>query len=278
MGRRSAAEAVLHSSSMWERHRTLHLVFSIFMATACAIAAAMVFGQVERFLITDDRFVLPGPPEPGIPSEHFRIEGAVHASERQITRTFLQDFGRSVYLCPIRERRRQLLAIDWVKDASVSRIWPDQLVIRLTERKPVAFIQVPGRAGAMTYSLVDAEGVLLNPPRTVRFHLPVLSGVPSADTEERRKVRVQRFLRLQSELGPLMERISEIDVSDIDNIKVITVLDGRALTLMLGNQNFERRLRNVLDNYSEIRKRLPDATILDLRLKDRITAVGGSTK
>ena len=42
---------------------------------------------------------------------------------------------------------------------------------------------------------------------------------------------------------------------------------------MLGNQKFLQRYRNFVDNYSEIRKRLPDAIVLDLRLKDRITAV-----
>ena len=85
---------------------------------------------------------------------------------------------------------------------------------------------------------------------------------------------MKRFLRMQAELGSYMDKISEIDVSRIDNLKVIQQFDDRALTLMLGNQNYRERYENFLNNHEEIRNRLPDAVMLDLRLKDRITAVG----
>ena len=84
---------------------------------------------------------------------------------------------------------------------------------------------------------------------------------------------MKRFLRMQSELGSYMDKISEIDVSEIDNLKVVQQFDNRALTLMLGNQSYRERYENFLNNHEEIRKRLPDAITLDLRLKDRITAV-----
>jgi hypothetical protein len=84
---------------------------------------------------------------------------------------------------------------------------------------------------------------------------------------------MKRFLRMQSELGTYMDNISEIDVSDIDNLKATQQFDDRAVTLMLGNQSYRERYENLLNNQDDIRKRLPDAIILDLRLKDRITAV-----
>jgi hypothetical protein len=42
--------------------------------------------------------------------------------------------------------------------------------------------------------------------------------------------------------------------------------------LLLGNQRFLPRLRNFLNHYPEIRRRLPKAAAFDLRLDDRITA------
>jgi hypothetical protein len=45
---------------------------------------------------------------------------------------------------------------------------------------------------------------------------------------------------------------------------------------MLGNHDFLPRMNNFLNNYEQIRTRMQDATILDLRLNDRITAVGGA--
>jgi cell division septal protein FtsQ len=145
--------------------------------------------------------------------------------------------------------------------------------VAIRERRPVAFVQVEGREGAMVPMLVDSEGVLLSPPHAARLKLPVLSGVRMTDNPETRRQRVKRFLALQQELGPMMDKISEVDVSDVDNLKVTEQFEGRALVLMLGSQKFEPRVRNLLNNYAEIRKRLPNATVLDLRLPDRVIAV-----
>ena len=81
-------------------------------------------------------------------------------------RVFATDFDRSIFAVPLDERRRRLLAIDWVEDASVSRIWPDRLVVRIRERTPVAF--VPLRSGVL---LIDSHGVLLDQPPQVAVRL-----------------------------------------------------------------------------------------------------------
>lgn len=254
--------------------RTVQTVVNWIAGICIAVGLLFAAWQIEQFVLTDQRFILDGPPEPGVPSEHFQIAGIQHASEQHITDVFLKDFGRSIYLCPIAERRRKLLAVDWVKEASVSRVWPNRILVRISERTPVAFVQIPGPDGTMLYGLVDAEGVMLDPQRASKLALPVIGGLLTGRNEEpKRRDQVKRFLRLQTDLGPSMDQISEIDVSDIENLKVTQVFEGKALTLMLGNQQFLQRYRNFIDNYSEIRKRLPDAIVLDLRLKDRITAV-----
>jgi cell division protein FtsQ len=242
------------------------------------VGALWGMSSLEQFVITDKRFVLEGPPEPGVPDENFQIEGAVHASEQQITRVFLRDFGRSVYLCPVAERRRRLLAIDWVQDATVSRFWPNKLAVRIRERVPVAFVQRMAQDGSTVYGLVDAEGVMLDPQRASKLLLPVLSGMPWKEHESARRDRVKRFLRLQADMGKALDQVSEIDVSDVDNLKVMQVADGWAVTLMLGNQHFLQRFQNYLDNRIEISKRMPNATVLDLRLRDRITAVDSTSE
>lgn len=254
--------------------RSVQTVFNWTAGITILVGCLFAAWQIEQFVLTDKRFTLQGPPEPGVPSEHFQIAGIQHASEQQITDAFLKDFGRSIYLCPIAERRRTLLAVDWVKEASVSRIWPNRLTVRITERTPVAFVQIPGPDDTMLYGLVDGEGVMLDPQRASKLALPVIGGLATGRNDEaKRRDQVKRFLRLQTELGPSIDQISEIDVTDIENIKVTQVFEGKALTLMLGNQQFLTRYRNFVDNYGEIRKRLPDAIVLDLRLKDRITAV-----
>jgi hypothetical protein len=84
---------------------------------------------------------------------------------------------------------------------------------------------------------------------------------------------VQRMLRLTGELGDQAAQVSEIDVSDRDNLKVTQPWEGRIVTLHLGDHNFALRYRNFLNNFSAIKQRLPGAVNLDLRLEDRITVV-----
>jgi len=270
MARRAAAETAKPAPGGSKAPRVMFWgVVGLLGATVLVVAAI----KVEQFLISDPRFIVAGRSEPDRHSPDFQVTGHYYATEEQIEAVFARDFGRSVYLCPISLRRQQLLAIDWIEEATVSRLWPNRIAVAVRERKPVAFVQVEGRDGAMVPMLVDGGGVLLSPPRAVRLKLPVLAGVRIADTPEMRKQRVKRFLTLQQELGGLMGKISEVDVSDLDNIKVTQQFEGRALTLMLGSQKFEPRVRNLLNNYGEIRKRLPNATVLDLRLPDRVIAV-----
>ena len=51
------------------------------------------------------------------------------------------------------------------------RLWPNRVLVRVAERKPVAFVTLSGSR----YGLIDEDGVIL-PPATDRFHLPVLQG------------------------------------------------------------------------------------------------------
>jgi cell division protein FtsQ len=282
MARRSSAataETLLPGSN---RSAGLLRAFRQFTTAVVVLASILVliwlYVAIENILVTDSRFFLPGPPEPGEQSEFFHVEGARNVTDAQVTQVFARDFGRSIYLLPLRERRLKLLGIDWVKDASISRLWPNRLVIRLKERTPAAFAQMAAADGTVLLLLVDADGVLLDPQRARPFHLPVLTGMSHAEGDAKRRERMKRFLRLQSELGSYMDKISEIDVGDVENLKVIQQFDNRALTLMLGNQSYRERYENFLNNHEEIRKRLPDAITLDLRLKDRITAVASAPR
>ena len=247
-------------------------------AVLFALLAMMALYQADQFLAADPRFTLPGASEYGEETSGLRIEGVVYAPRASVIHVFQTDFGRSLYLLPLAERRQNLLGVDWVEDASVSRLWPNRAAVRIRERRPVAFVQLLASGGLASFriALVDAHGVILEAPPRARFTLPVVSGILREQSESIRRDRVRRMLRLTQELGPLAANISEIDVSDPENLKVTEPIDGRAVVLLLGNQDFLPRLKNFLNHYPEIRRRLANATTFDLRLEDRITAVEGT--
>ena len=116
---------------------------------------------------------------------------------------------------PLAERRRHLLAVDWVRTVSLSRVWPRGIAVTVTERVPVAFAKLPiADTTHYRFSLIDSEGVLLSLPPRVRFHLPVLSGVTESQTEADRRMRVKAMQHLLDDLGPQAKDISEINAAN----------------------------------------------------------------
>ena len=95
----------------------------------------------------------------------------------------------------------------------------------------------------------------------------------AADPIPERRDRVQRLMRLTKELGDSAQKISEVDVSDRDDLKVTEPFEGRLVTLLLGDRDFALRHQNFLNHFAEIKRKLPGASMLDLRLEDRITVV-----
>jgi len=235
--------------------------------TVALVIALVGWHRLEQYLIHDPRFAVNGP-DGADDASVIQVQGAQHASRRAIEGAFAEDMGQSIYLLPLEARRSTLRTVDWVKDATVMRLWPNRVVVRVAERKPVAFVTLPGSR----YGLIDEDGVIL-PPATDRFHLPVLRGVTARDPLADRRDRVQRMQRLLRALGANADKIAEVDVTDREDLRVTQPYDGRMVTLLLGDQNFAVRYQNFLNHYAEIREKMPDASSLDLRMEDRITVV-----
>jgi len=226
----------------------------------CASTAFAAY-KVHHYAVTSPSFIL-SREQPGALS----IEGVRYATRSKIARVFSADFDRSVFSTPLSERRRRLLAIDWVEDASVSRIWPGRLIVRVRERKPVAFVSF--RSGVL---LIDAHGVLLDPPAQSHFTFPVLRGVREDQDEGQRAECVRTLLRVQSEFGAHAGDISEVNAADPDNVGLVVRVEKRTVELLMGDSDFGVRYQKFLNHYAEIRNHSPEGRIFDLRLEGRIT-------
>ena len=244
----------------------------LIIATLASIAmVALLWGaiQLEHFLIRDPQFTLATPPDPGEVSPAVEIIGIRHSAREHISSLFEKDYGRSIYLMPLRQRRDELLRLQWVKDARVTRVWPNRLQIRVTEREPVAFVQLPNET---ELPLIDADGFLLRPETQVTLNLPVLSGITRQQNEEQRRIRVRRLQKLIADTGELSAKISEVDASDPDNLKVMQDAGGKAVTLIIGSRYFKRRLEKFRQNAEDLLRRDPAKTVFDLRVEGSIYA------
>ena len=225
------------------------------------------FQLLEQFLIRDKRFAVSSRES----QQALRVSGTTHASLRTIENVFADDYGRSLYLVPMEERLATLRTVDWVRTASIARVWPNRLAVTVTERTPVAFVTLPPSG----FALIDAEGVILQPAQD-QFNLPVLRGVKTTDSLEELANAVDRMSRLLAELGDAAKDIAEIDVAQPENIAISRPYQGRIIKLMLGDRDYAARYQTFLNHVADIDARVPGAKVLDLRLDDRITVVEGA--
>ena len=68
--------------------RNLQTVCNWTLAIGILVGCLFAAWQIEQFVLADNRFILQGPPEPGVASDYFQITGTVHASEQHITEVF----------------------------------------------------------------------------------------------------------------------------------------------------------------------------------------------
>ena len=100
------------------------------------------------------------------------VQGTRRMDPRPIYRIALDQRTTALPLVDVSAIRRRLLDYGWVKDARVSRRYPDTLVVDIVERSPAALWQDGNRL-----SLIDAEGHVLDKVAVTRMpDLPLLVG------------------------------------------------------------------------------------------------------
>ena len=100
------------------------------------------------------------------------VQGIKRMDPRPVYEIALDQKTTAMPLLDVAAIRQRLLEYGWVKDARVSRRFPDTLVIDIVERKPAALWQDEDRL-----TLIDAEGIVLDRvPVSQMPDLPLLIG------------------------------------------------------------------------------------------------------
>jgi cell division protein FtsQ len=148
------------------------------------------------------------------------------------------------------------------------RLLPDHLSVAVVERTPVAFVRLGSSIG-----LVDADGVLLSLPPAVlaarHYSFPVVTGLAPADRPDARAGRMQLYQRFVRELDSggqnVSNQLSEVDLSDPEDVRVIVPAQGNDLLLHFGDSEFLTRYHSYQAHLSEWRQQYPHLSSIDLR-------------
>ena len=233
-------------------------------------AGLMLKRGVER----DARFRIDG-------SENIQAAGLTEVSRTQMLPVFGEDIGRNIFFVPVNVRRRQLEQIPWVEHATVMRLLPNQIRVSVVERTPVAFTRHGAQIG-----LVDANGVLLDmSPATMAKHhysFPVLTGIDPGDSAAGRKERMDVYLRLMSDLDAggkrNSEQISEIDLTDPEDARVLMPEQGGDILAHFGEDHFLERYQRYQAHIAEWRQQYPHLAAVDLRYDNQVVLQMASGK
>jgi cell division protein FtsQ len=227
--------------------------------TACALALKTYIGRDSRFRIGG--------------AENIQATGLTQVSRADMLPVFGEDIGRNIFFVPLTERRKQLEAIPWVQRATVMRLLPDQIRVTVVERQPVAFVRRGQQIG-----LVDADGVLLTmaPAMMAQHHysFPVVTGIVPADPLSMRRARMAVYQRLLAELDAnnqhLSEQLSEIDLTDPQDARVLMPEQGTDILGHFGDDRFLERYQRYKAHIAEWRQQYPKLAAVDLRYDNQV--------
>ncbi|HEX5234430.1 MAG TPA: FtsQ-type POTRA domain-containing protein [Silvibacterium sp.] len=240
---------------------------AILAITLVAIAAGVTAAMAVRSYFEHDwRFRIDS-------SDYIQTMGNSQLTRDDLLSVFGSDIGRNIFYIPLAERRVELEQIPWVEHATVMRILPNQLRISIRERTPEAFVRIGDRI-----KLVDGAGVILAmPPATMaarHFSFPVVTGIRPADALPVRAARMQIYERFVSALDAsgehLSSKLSEVDLSDPEDVRVTVPAKSSDLLLHFGDTNFLARYRIYERHLNEWEQQYPQLASADLRYENEV--------
>jgi cell division protein FtsQ len=204
-------------------------------------------------------------------SDDIEIAGLHNVTHSQILEVLGGDIGRNIFFVPLAERKTQLEQIPWVETASVMRFVPNRLKVEVHERTPVAFARIGSKI-----LLIDSGGALMDLPGTgkTKFSFPVILGASSSEPLSTRAARMKIYNELIGQLdsggAQYSHDISEVDLSDPDDVKVLASDPQGAVLVHLGSSNYLDRYKIYVSHLQEWRQQFDKLESVDLRYDRQI--------
>src|ERR1700733_12499664 len=228
----------------------------IFCVAAFAAAALYHYGEHSwRFRVES--------------SDDIEVTGMQNVTKAQIMEVMGADIGRNIFFIPLAQQKTQLEQIPWVEAASVMRFVPNQLKVEIQERTPVAFARVGPRI-----SLIDAGGTLMELPPKHKYSFPVILGMNPGEPLSTRAPRMKAYDELvrglDSEGAHYSQDLSEVDLTDLEDVKVRVNDPAGDVLVHLGSADYLNRYKIYVGHVKEWRQQFPQLESVDLRYDNQI--------
>src|SRR5258707_1127723 len=202
-------------------------------------------------------------------SDDIDISGLQNVTRAQVMEVMGGDIGRNIFFVPLVQRKTQLEQIPWVESASVMRFAPNRLKVEIHERTPVAFARVGSRI-----LLTDDVGTLMDLPGKKKYSFPVIVGMNQGEPPSTRSARMKIYndvvRQLDSGGARYSQDLSEIDLSDPEDVKVLANNRAGEVLVHLGFANYLERYKVYVTHVQEWQQQFDKLESVDLRYDRQI--------
>jgi cell division protein FtsQ len=180
-------------------------------------------------------------------ARHVDVSGTSRTSSEDVKTIVLDGAAQTgVWRADLDHISRDLKKLPWVREAIVSRVLPDGLRVRITERNPRAVV----RTNAGKFVWVDEDAVTLgaaSPADQIFMRGWDEDGSEGARVENRE--RVEKFLEMTRdwEAKGISRRVSEVNLYDPDDVRAQLTGDDAQIEIQLGREDFGNRLKFALE-------------------------------
>lgn len=206
---------------------------------------------------------------------NIETRGVARASMEAVQAAVRSEVSKTgVWRADLGEISVRLEHLPWIRTATVSRVLPDGIRVRISEREPLVVVHTS--SGRFVW--VDEDAVLLA-EMVPADQMPdfFLRGwneddSPAARTENRE--RLHKFLELKRDWDAqgLSDRVSEVNLLDLRDVRVQLAGNDSQIELRLGAQEHGTRLTKALNTLDKLRQtpRGPFISYLDLNQGKRV--------
>ena len=202
-------------------------------------------------------------------SDNIEVTGTQNVTKPQIMEVMGADIGRNIFFIPLAQQKAQLEQIPWVESASVMRFVPNRLKVEIHERTPVAFARVGPRM-----SLIDAGGTLMELTPKHKYSFPVILGMNPGEPLSTRAPRMKAYAEMVRELDAggarYSQDLSEVDLSDLEDVKVRVNDAAGDVLVHLGSSDYLRRYKIYVTHAQGWRQQFQKLESVDLRYDNQI--------
>ncbi len=188
------------------------------------------------------------------------VSGLHRVSENEIFARVGYAPGTNVLQVNLEETRKAVEEILWVRHATIQRVWPNEIVISLVERQPIAL----ARINSEIYQ-VDIEGVVLSPDVLTEINAPILDGLHVGDPEGN-EIKIDIYREIVEAIGE--SNLSEVHVGESGEVSVVPT--ENPILIDLGLTSHRDRWEKYVGLSVRIHEDYPDAFRVDLRFRDQV--------